>query len=140
MEARAVTEQCGPRFVFWRPIRIEESLYDRPWLAEDIAGRAVVDRAQTTIAFKADGSVSGSTGVNRFHGQAKIDGDRVTIGPLATTRRAGPPALMDQEARFLKSIDRVRRFRIEPTGSLYLLNESGDKVLRLSPLASPIPK
>ncbi len=116
------------------------SLYGHSWLAEDIAGRGVVDRAQTTIAFTADGSVSGNTGVNRFQGQAKIDGDRLTLGPLATTRRAGPPALMDQESRFLKAIGRVRRFRMEPSGLLYLLDESGDELLRMSPLDSPTPK
>jgi heat shock protein HslJ/phosphoglycolate phosphatase-like HAD superfamily hydrolase len=123
-----------------RPVNSGRSLYDHPWLAEDIAGRGVVDRAQTTIEFKADGSVSGSTGVNRFQGQAKIDGDRLTMGPLATTRRAGPPALMDQESRFLKTIDRVRRFRMEPTGLLYLLNETGEELLRMAPLDPPISK
>ncbi len=113
------------------------SLFGHPWLVEEIVGRGVVDRVQTTIEFTANGGVSGSTAVNRFQGKATIDGNSVAIGPLVTTRRAGPPALMDQEARFLKSIDRVRRFRIEPTGMLYLLNESGDEVLRMSPLDAP---
>jgi heat shock protein HslJ len=100
-------------------------------------GRGVVDKAQTTIRFAEDGSVSGDTSVNRYHGRATIKGNTISFGPLATTRRAGPPALMDQESKFLKAIETVKSLRIEPTGLLSLLNDSGDTVLRLSPIAAP---
>lgn len=110
------------------------ALYTQPWLVEDIGGRGVVDRAQTTITFAEDGSVSGDTSVNRYQGRATIDGTKLSFGPLATTRRAGPPALMDQETRFLKAVETVKSFQIETTGLLSLLNEDGDTVLRLSPI------
>jgi heat shock protein HslJ len=103
-------------------------------LVEDIAGQGVVDRAQATIQFFGDGKVAGDTSVNRYQGQAKIDGAKIDVGPLATTRRAGPQALMDQETKFLKAIESVKSFRIKPTGLLFLLNDSGDAVLRLSPM------
>jgi len=112
-------------------------LYAQPWLVEDIAGQGVVDKAQTTIQFTKNGAVSGNTSVNRYQGQVKIDGNKIDFGLLATTRRAGPPALMDQETKFLKAIDTVTSFRIEPTGLLFLLNESDDAVLRLSPMDPP---
>lgn len=111
-------------------------LHAQPWLVEDIAGRGVVDRAQTTIQFTDDGAVSGSTCVNRYRGQAKIDGDSISFGPLAATRRAGPPALMEQETKFLKAISTVKRYRIEATGLLFLIDEAGESVLRLSPMDS----
>ncbi len=110
------------------------SLYSQPWLVEDIDGHGVVDTAQTTIKFAEDGSVSGDTSVNRYQGRANIEGDAISFGPLATTRRAGPPALMNQEAKFLKAVETVKSFRIEPTGLLSLLNDSGETVLRLSPI------
>ncbi len=110
------------------------SLYAQSWLVEDIGGGGVVDRAQTTMKLGEDGAVSGDTSVNRYHGRATIDGTKITFGPLATTRRAGPPALMDQESKFLKSLEAVKSFRIEPTGLLSLLNDAGDTVLRLSPI------
>ncbi len=110
------------------------SLYSQPWLVEDIGGHGVVDTAQTTIKFAEDGSVSGDTSVNRYQGRATIDAGKLSFGPLATTRRAGPPALMDQESKFLKAIEAVNSFRIEPTGLLSLLNDAGETVLRLSPI------
>ena len=112
-------------------------LYAQPWLVEDIGGRGVVDKAQTTMQLAEDGSVSGDTSVNRYQGRATIDGNTISCGPLATTRRAGPPALMDQESKFLKALETVKSFRIEPTGLLSLLNDSGDTVIRLSPVAAP---
>ena len=77
------------------------------WLVEDISGAGVIDRAQTTIEIATDGSVAGSGCVNRYSGKATIDRDQISFGPLAVTRRAGPPAMMDQESRFLP---RSRRY------------------------------
>ena len=105
---------------------MSSNLFAQPWLVEEINGGGVVDRAQTTITFSKDGSVSGNTSVNRFRGAATVDGNMLSFGPLATTRRAGPPALMQQEAKFLKAI--------ETTGLLLLRNDKGDLVLRLSRL------
>ena len=48
----------------------------------------------------ADGSVSGSAGVNRFSGTARLDGDRLTLGPLRTTRMAGSPEAMEDPWAF----------------------------------------
>ncbi|TWU56321.1 META domain-containing protein [Rubripirellula reticaptiva] len=102
------------------------------WLAEDIEGRGVVDRAQSTLTIAADGSVSGSTSVNRYHGMATINQKSIKFGPLATTRRAGPPALMDQEKRFAAALEKTVRFRIAETGLLYFSDVEGNDVLRLS--------
>jgi heat shock protein HslJ/phosphoglycolate phosphatase-like HAD superfamily hydrolase len=104
------------------------------WLAEDIAGGGVIDNAQSTLEIGKDGSVSGSTAVNRYSGKAKIEGQKIEFGPLATTRRAGPPALMDQESKFTKALEKVARFRIEDSGLLYLMDETGKDILRFSKL------
>lgn len=83
------------------------------WLAEDIDGRGVIDNAQSTLDFRDNSQVSGSTACNRFMGQATISSDRLAFGPLATTRRACPPALMDQEQRFLQALAATQRFTLE---------------------------
>ena len=41
---------------------------------------------------------------------------------------------MQQEAKFLKAIETVTVFQIEATGLLFLRNDNGDPILRLSPL------
>ena len=103
------------------------------WLIEDIEGRGVVDNAQTTIEIARDGSTTGSTGVNRYMAKATIEGQNIKIEPgPATTRAAGPPALMDQESKFLAALSKVKQYRIDNTGRLHLDDDDGRTLLRAS--------
>ena len=70
----------------------------------------------------AGGRLSGSGGCNRITGSYQLDGDRLTFGPIASTRMACPEA-MDQEQAFLKALAAVRSYRI-PGGTLELLDGS----------------
>lgn len=121
----------------WRSAGMESSKANRAsligkWLAEDIAGGGVIDIAQTTLEIGEDGTASGSTSVNRYNGKAKIDGDKIELGRLIMTRRAGPPALMNQETRFMVALGKVTRYRIADTGLLYLSDAEGNEILRFS--------
>jgi heat shock protein HslJ len=102
------------------------------WLVEEIGGDVVVENAHSTIEFAKDGAISGDTCVNRFNGKANVDGTTLELGPLATTRRAGPPALMDQESRFIAALERSASFRLGEGGLLYLYDSTGKELLRLS--------
>ncbi|MGW1770733.1 META domain-containing protein [Streptomyces sp. NPDC002104] len=53
-------------------------------------------RARFTVA--ADGNVSGSLGCNRFNAPAAVEGNRLTVGPLTTTRMAceGAPGELER--------------------------------------------
>lgn len=105
------------------------------WLAEDIRGGGVIDNLQSVLEISADGSVSGSGGCNRLHGQATISGTSLAFGAIASTRMACPPAVMDQESKFLSALEMVRSFRIDPQQhKLFLLDAAGQTVLRLSSL------
>jgi putative lipoprotein len=106
------------------------------WLVEDIAGRGVIDRAQTTISFEASGRVSGSGGCNRFTGSATLAGEALKLGLLAATRRACVPALMDQEQKFFKAIEAVRGYSVDANGLLHLKGANGEPLLRLVQMAT----
>ena len=55
--------------------------------------------------------VSGSGGCNRVTGSFELDGDSLRLGRMAATMMACPEG-MDQEQDFLKSMEKVRGFRI----------------------------
>lgn len=57
-------------------------------------------------------AISGDTGCNRFHGPYRLDGGDLTIGPVATTRRAGSPEAMKQERAILAAIASVTGWRL----------------------------
>jgi heat shock protein HslJ len=63
----------------------------------------VLGESSITMSFK-DGLVAGSAGCNRFHGTYSTDGSKLTVGPLATTRRACEEPLMTQEREFLAAL------------------------------------
>ncbi len=116
-----------------QPEGSSQTLIGGTWLAEDIRGGGVIDNAQSTISFAPEGSATGSGACNRFRGPAKVEGTTVTIGPLAATRMACAPALMDQEQKFLAALEAARSFRLEGT-LLKLLDEGGSEIMRLTRL------
>jgi heat shock protein HslJ len=62
-----------------------------------------IQGTELTATFTGD-QVSGSAGCNQYNGSYTLDGDTVTIGPLATTRMACEPDVMDQETAFLTAL------------------------------------
>lgn len=105
-------------------------LSDITWLAEDIEGRGVVDNVASTFRIDAAGKLSGSGGCNRISGTAEIAGEKITIAPPATSRMMCPPAVMDQEQKFLGALSRARSYKLD--GSiLRLVGDDGAELLRL---------
>jgi heat shock protein HslJ/phosphoglycolate phosphatase-like HAD superfamily hydrolase len=104
------------------------------WLAEDITGGGVLDSVQSTLEISDDGKVSGNTAVNRYGGKALIDGNKMTLGQLVMTRRAGPPAHMDQESKFVAALEKVASFQVDDAGFLNLLDAEGKNLVRFSKL------
>ncbi|MCP5364107.1 MAG: META domain-containing protein [Hyphomicrobiales bacterium] len=110
-----------------------EALTGTSWLAEDIGGRGVIDYAQTTISFDADGRVSGSGGCNRYFGPVTMGENTIAFGVLGSTRRACPPALMDQEQKFFGALAVTRSYRFdEPGHKLVFLGDNGEPLMRFS--------
>jgi heat shock protein HslJ len=84
-----------------------------------------------TATFTED-TVSGSAGCNDYNGSYKLDGDQVTIGPLATTRKACEQDVMDQEAAFLTALQTPSS--VEQAGAKITLRDaSGAMQVNLGP-------
>jgi heat shock protein HslJ len=76
---------------------------------------SVLTGTTLTMAFSADGRVSGSAGCNRFTAAYTADGQKLTLGPAAATRMmcARPEGVMEQEQQFLKALETVATARFE---------------------------
>ena len=102
------------------------------WVAEDIGGRGVVDRARTSLTFTADGKVSGSGGCNRIAGSYTLVGETIAFGQMISTMMACAPPIGEQEQRFMRVLGQARRWRITPEGKLELLDPAGVRLARLA--------
>jgi heat shock protein HslJ len=91
------------------------------------AGNAVTSvlGGVTMTAKFEDGTVSGTTGCNSFNGPYELDGQDITIGPLASTLAACPtPELDTQETNYLNALQLAKTFQV--TGDqLDLFREGG---------------
>jgi heat shock protein HslJ len=68
-----------------------------------------------TMAFAADGKVSGSAGCNGYTGPYTLEGRNLALGRTAATRLmcARPEGVMEQEQQFLKALETVANARFE---------------------------
>lgn len=66
-----------------------------------------------TAAFSEDGQISGNAGCNDYSGPYTTEGDEITIGPIAATRRfCIEEGLMDQEAAYLAALETAATYQI----------------------------
>ena len=73
-----------------------------------------------------DGTVSGNAGCNDYTGTYTVAGDKLTIGPLAATKKACGPAETVVETAFLTAMGRVATFTVN--GSSLELKTAEGKV------------
>lgn len=108
------------------------------WLLEDLAGRGVIDRSQITLEFGDGPKVSGTAGCNRYFGSMeRVASEVINSGPFASTQKICPPALMNQEQAFLRSLEQAKSLRLEGP-FLYVDVAEQERPLKFSPLtASP---
>jgi heat shock protein HslJ len=86
------------------------------WQLESIAtGTDAVSSvvAPGSIIFESDGTVSGQTGCNGFNGGYTLEGNELTIGPLATTKMACPDDIGAQEAAVLAGLEGTATYAID---------------------------
>jgi heat shock protein HslJ len=103
------------------------------WRAEDIGGGGIIDRSRATLAFGADGRISGSASCNNYAGSYALDRGALSFtSALVATQKACVPSLMDQEQRFLAILGAACQVELLPTGALLLSTPEG-KSLRFFP-------
>jgi heat shock protein HslJ len=101
------------------------------WLLEDLGGSGVIDNVQATLAFPEAGRVSGNSSCNRFFGSARVSGNALKLGPLGSTRRACPEAVMNQETKYLNALQAAERFEWKDP-YLFLYRKGLEKPLRFT--------
>ena len=103
-----------------------------PWLAEDLNGGGIMDRARVDLTFdpgdQNTSMVHGQSGCNRYRGSWKQDGATIKLGPFASTMMACPPAVMDTEQKFLKTLEAVTTVTFEANGAAILTAPDGRRI------------
>lgn len=108
------------------------------WIVTAIDGDNPLPDRPVTIAFDDDNRISGQSSCNRYMGPCTIEGDKITVGPVAGTRMFCGEALMAQEQRFLDLLQTAQRWEISPDGLLVLHGAKGKiEARRETPTTTP---
>ncbi|HEU4458037.1 MAG TPA: META domain-containing protein [Methylibium sp.] len=103
-----------------------------PWRIEQARSAPLADRRSARLDFRADGTIVGQASCNDFSGRYTLAADKLSIGRLATTRKACSEALMEQEDRVLTALERAARATVPPHGFLTLHDADGAVLMRAS--------
>ena len=123
---------CGTRSA-----PLETGLTGTAWVLEDLAGAGVVERGRATLEFDEAGRASGKGSCNRYSGPVTLSGDRISFGPLISTKMACvEEALTAQEGRFLEALGRAERYVVERS-ELRIYVRGNPAPLRFSPAPAP---
>jgi len=97
----------------------------------DAAGETidVLPRSTTTALFQAD-QVTGIAGCNNYNASYQATRNKLSFGPVATTRKAcsTPLGIMQQENAFLAALDSTDSYKLN-RNSLEMLDSRGNTLL-----------
>lgn len=92
------------------------------------------------IIIAPDGKVSGSTGVNSMG--SKLDPEalssgRFSLGPIMSTRRAGPPALMAVESAFVEALRKADSYSVKKSTLTLVRGKDEMMTFTATPASAP---
>ena len=91
----------------------------------------VITGTTLTAEFGKDGTLSGSGGCNNYSGPYTVDGDKIKIGPLASTMMActDPDGVMEQETQYLAALQMAQTYQLE--GNVLELRRSDQSLVAI---------
>jgi heat shock protein HslJ len=97
------------------------------WQVTTFAGQTPLADHPITFEFDNEGNIAGDGSCNRFGGSCKIEGDKIEVGPLRSTRRACEPDIMQQEQKFLALLAAATTWSID--GDVLILTAPDGEIM-----------
>jgi len=115
------------------------TLQAAPWTLSELDGQSVDASAGITAVFGADESLTGSAGCNAFTGDYTTEGATLTVTPLAATRKACEPDVMDNENLYLDLLQNAATWSLDGATLTITSADSGVLVFGGEGSAEPAP-
>ncbi len=105
----------------------DQGVDDVRYVATSAESLDIVEGSTIEISL-GDGQLSAYAGCNRIFGQYRLEGTTLVAGPLASTRMACEPELMDQDAWLIRFLESEPELSLE-AGEMVLTADTGVLVL-----------
>jgi heat shock protein HslJ len=126
---------CAPAWP--QPAPVGQSEVRGLWRIEQARTEPIYDHSQARLDLRADGRLTGHTSCNALAADYTLDGDRLRIGTLTTSRSACSRLQLEQEDRILSALELATTARVRSDGLLELRDADGRGVLRATRLEAP---
>ncbi len=123
--ALSLKNKNGEIWIFEK-LDLKEKLLDTKWKLSEM-GQTKLPEKEITISFDKN-KVNGNSGVNNYFGSYEIKNDSIKIGPVGSTRMAGPENLMKIEFEYLKLLQDSKT--IEFNNNFLILTTNDGKILK----------
>ena len=88
-----------------------EPLAGSEWKPTCLKGRGLSADLTAFIQFRGGGRLLGHGGCNRLFGEYRLDGRKIRIGPLSSTRKACDAERMQQEQALMETLHQAHSYR-----------------------------
>lgn len=105
-------------------------------IGENRSLKPVLEGTEITLVANSDGALAGSAGCNTYRGSFTLDGAKLTVSPLATTRKLCEDAVMQQEQTYLAALQAADSARIQD-GRLLITYNKGTSLLAYDRVDAP---
>ena len=95
---------------------------------KDISKLISKNENNTTLSFNENG-INGNSGINNYFGDYEIVNNNIKIGPLGSTRMAGPENLMKVEREFLELLGNSKKVKLSDQKTLILTTDKGKTLI-----------
>jgi heat shock protein HslJ len=114
----------------------DATLTGQEWSLVTIGGAPLPAGSGITASFGEDGTVTGSGGCNQYTGPYTVDGESLSVGPLAATRMSCGQVSDDLESTYLGALEAAMGFAI--SGTDLVISTSNGVTLELSTSSGPV--
>ena len=105
--------------------RIGDRLAGTEWRVVTLQGETVPAGTISTLNFITDDRIVGRAGCNRYYGPYASQQERITMGPIVTTRMACSPEATAWEERYLGALQEAARAALDEDGQELVLQPLG---------------
>jgi len=117
----------------FKVLTLNKKLKNTSWKLLNMDGKDVSkliskNENNTTLSFNENG-INGNSGINNYFGDYEIVNNNIKIGPLGSTRMAGPENLMKVEREFLELLGNSKKVKLSDQKTLILTTDKGKTLI-----------
>ena len=113
----------------FKVLTLNKKLKNTSWKLLNMDGKDVSksiskNENNITLSFNENG-INGNSGINNYFGDYEIVNNNIKVGPLGSTRMAGPENLMKVEREFLELLGNSKKVKLSDQKTLVLTTDKG---------------